>query len=238
MDEGWTDYSVLEAASWRLISELHRRHPTTTEVHRTHPGDGMYDCLSLFHRDHHGPLIDLNRVGRIHVHGRLDGRPVEWEPATWDHYLRADPRDFVSRLEAAAGLPAPRSVPASTPSTLIHRILAAIVATAIKSVAPIEVRPGVLNSSAWDDGPTAELVAFPGIPPHLLETRDPGVKPPGARFWVVTRNGEPMLAFERDAGLAWARNTSAGIAVMAMYEEYRRNLQFTTAKLMRMADGF
>lgn len=43
----WNDRSVLEAASWRLASELVRRHPDTTRLIRAHPGGGQSDCLWL-----------------------------------------------------------------------------------------------------------------------------------------------------------------------------------------------
>lgn len=43
----WIDRSVLEAASWRLASELARRHPDTTRLIRAHPGGGQYDCLRV-----------------------------------------------------------------------------------------------------------------------------------------------------------------------------------------------
>ncbi len=38
--------SVVEAASWRLGSELVRRHPHHLVLLRTHPGDGQHDCLT------------------------------------------------------------------------------------------------------------------------------------------------------------------------------------------------
>jgi hypothetical protein len=43
----WVDTSVLEAASWRLASELVRRHPLSTRVLHTRPGGGQYDCLTI-----------------------------------------------------------------------------------------------------------------------------------------------------------------------------------------------
>lgn len=41
----WVDRSILEAASWRLASELVRRHPQSTRLIRAFPGDGQYDVL-------------------------------------------------------------------------------------------------------------------------------------------------------------------------------------------------
>ena len=37
---------LLEAASWRVVAELVRRHPTIRVI-ETHPGGDQYDCLQL-----------------------------------------------------------------------------------------------------------------------------------------------------------------------------------------------
>ena len=89
----WIDRTVLEAASWRLASELVRRHPLTTRVPHTHPGGGQYDCLTITSPTGVGGAVQLNRNGTIQVHDRFDGRSdAEWEHTDWDNYLRADPR--------------------------------------------------------------------------------------------------------------------------------------------------
>ena len=38
---------LIEIASWRIVSELYRRHPGKFKIIETHPGGGQYDCLSL-----------------------------------------------------------------------------------------------------------------------------------------------------------------------------------------------
>jgi hypothetical protein len=38
---------LIEIASWRLISDICRRYPETFTIIETHPGGGLYDCLSL-----------------------------------------------------------------------------------------------------------------------------------------------------------------------------------------------
>ncbi|HSH62027.1 MAG TPA: hypothetical protein VK988_20740 [Acidimicrobiales bacterium] len=90
----------------------------------------------------------------------------------WDEYLRADPREFLHRIEVAAGLPGPHQVPAATPATLTYRILAAIASTAVKSVHPIEIQLGFIDSSGYGAGPNPALSAFRAIPAELSRPRD------------------------------------------------------------------
>src|SRR3954451_21205428 len=110
-DGPWVDQSVLEAASWRLASELYRRHPTALTLLRAHPGGGQSDCLWLLPalpKGEHAGDVRLNRAGSIQVLERFDGRSnVENAAWTWDDYLRAEPRQFLASVELAAGLPAP-----------------------------------------------------------------------------------------------------------------------------------
>ena len=45
----WENRSVLEAASWRLASELVRRHPDTVRLTGAHPGGGQSDVSGSLH---------------------------------------------------------------------------------------------------------------------------------------------------------------------------------------------
>ncbi len=239
----WVDRSVLEAVSWRLASELFRRHPTGLSLIRGFPGGGQSDCLWLLPAglpkgSKHGD-VRLNRHGTIQVLERFDGRPPgAWEPTAWDDYLRADPREFLLRLEAGAGLPVPQQVPASTPSGLVYRVLAAIAATAVKSVRPIEIQMGVTDTSGYGGGPLlAGFQAF-AIPQSLLQPQqgDPHGEP-GDRFWFVSRAGEFILALEQREGLAWTRHHQTASSIPNLYAESRRHLLVTALKLLRRADG-
>ena len=234
----WVDRSVLEAVSWRLASELVRRHPDTTRLIRGHPGGGQSDCLWLLPNVGATGDVRLNRVGTIQVLERFDGRPEgEWLPTEWDEYLRADPREFLHRLEVAAGLPVPQQVPAATPMTLTYRVLAAIASTAIKSVHPIEIELGYIDTSGYGGGPNDALASFPAIPTELLRARDDDFyEQPGYRFWIVLRDDVPVLAFEQRHGLAWTPHHDASFSVMGLYEESRRHLLVTALKLLRKVD--
>lgn len=231
----WEDGSVLTAASWRLASELVRRHPKLLSVFQLHPGGGQYDCLSIQASDE--TLIDLNRNGSIHVLKRLDGRPADCEPASWDDYLQAEPRRFLGALEAAAGLPPPKSVPAATPTTLTLRVLAAIAAVHVKAVHPVDIRSGYFDSSGGSYPEDELFDAFPTLPDDLLRPL-PGDSLGVAeyRFWFVTRDGAPILAFETSTGTAWTSHHGEGVDLMATYKAHRRSLNATALDVLVRAD--
>lgn len=234
----WRDTSVLEAASWRLASELVRRHPDTLRLIRAHPGGGQSDCLWLMPTAGVDGDVRLNRQGTIQVLKRFDGRPADsWGPVEWDDYLRADPHDFLHELEEAAGLPAPAEVPASTPTTLTYRVLAAIASTAVKSVHPIDIQAGYIDTTGYGGGPNEAFYSFPAIAKELLLPRADDLNGlPGYRFWIVVRDKEPVLGLEQREGLAWTRHHDEPFSVMSLYEESRRHHLVTALKLFQRVD--
>ena len=235
---GWDDGSLLEAASWRLASELVRRHPTTSRLIRAHPGGGQYDCLWLLPAETGSRgSVSLNRNGTIQVLERFDGRPSDWVPTQWDEYFKADPREFLIRLEAGAGMPAPSQLPAATPMTLTLRVLATIAATGVKAVHPIEVVPGMIDTSGYGGGPNEEAFeSFSAIPRELRQPR--GTHLDGDyRFWFAYRDDVPVLAFEQSKALAWTQHHNAAVKLMELYAESRRHVLVTALKLLRRVDN-
>jgi hypothetical protein len=237
MYEGYGDPTVIEAASWRLASELVRRHPERLRLIRGHPKSGSSDMLWLFALDGTPGEIALNRIGAIHVPARFDGRPSEWKPVDWQEQLLADPREFLHRIEAAAGLPAPPKVPPTTPRSLTLRVLAAIAATAFKTPKPIDIEMGFIDTAGYGGGPNAKLQLFTGIDRQLLAARDDDFYgEPGYRFWVVNQAGEPVLCFEHESASAWTRHTESTYDLMSLYDESRRHLLVTALKILRRVD--
>jgi hypothetical protein len=232
----WQDRSVLEAASWRLVSELVRRHPERMRLSRTYPGGGQDDCLTIDSQSGPG-VIQLNRHGTIQLHECFDvDRRVQWEPVEWDEYLRADPREFLHRLEHAAGLRAPTHVPSSTPTTLSYRLLSALAATAVKAVHPIAIQQGFIDSSGYGGGPNPALDAF-AISGDLLRPRpDDPYDESGYRFWITLRDDVPILAFEQSGGFAWSPHRPDSIGLMKLYARNRRSVVGTAAALLAWTD--
>jgi len=164
----------------------------------------------------------MNRNGTIQVHGRHDGGDSDWEPTEWSGYLCADPQDFVKRLEAAAGVPAVPKMPASTPMTLVYRVIAAIAATSFMTVRPIEIEPGYVDTSGYGGGPTSWLDMFPISSDLRLPQSDDPFGESGYRFWRCKRPGL-MLAFETSSGKAWA-STGAPVDLMRIYRSMDRDI--------------
>jgi hypothetical protein len=198
----------------------------------------MYDCLTIVSTQDNAGTIQLNREGTIQVSERFDDNPAEeWEPTAWDDYLRADPRDFLIRLERASGLPQPPHVPPAVPMTLTYRVLAALASTAFKSIHRIEIQQGYIDTSGYGGGPNTALDAFSSIPADLLLAGDSDLfGEPGYRFWVLLRDDTPILAFEQREGMVWSPHDAAVRDLMDIHRHSNRNVSSVAFELLRAAD--
>jgi hypothetical protein len=116
-------------------------------------------------------------------------------------------------------------------------MLASVASTAIKSVHPIEIQPGFIDTSGYGGGPNEALASFSAIPDELSRPReDDFYGKPGYRFWLVLRDDEPVLAFEQREGLVWTLHHEVSFSLMGLYEESRRHLLVTTMKMLRKVD--
>lgn len=227
------DRTVLEAASWRLGSELARRHPRRLRLIRTHPGGGLYDCLTLVDRDGGPGELALNRNGRIHVSRFEPPHDSEVEPLEWVEYLVGDPLNLLGRIERLAGLDAPASAPPSNATTLTLRVLAAIAATAFKTVHPIDIQPGWIDSLGISS-PNAALERFTAIPEARRRVQpDDILGVAGYRFWTVVRDDEPILAFDQALGCAWTRHSEEQIDITGLYAAVGRDVASVAGELLR-----
>ena len=233
------DGAAIEAASWQLACELVRRHPKLIRLIRGHPGGGQYDLLWLLQLPQGGGDIQLNRHGSIQVHARFDGREaIDWIPTEWEQYLASDPKDFLLRLESAAGLPSPGRASPATPTTLTYRILAEIASTARGGWSHVDIQEGYIDTSGAGGGPNSVLEEF-SIDPELLRVRDDDFfGEPGYRFWIVVRDGWPILALEQTRGVAWIYGGgSRPTHVMELYRGCQHNVGATTWALLAEVDG-
>ena len=230
--------TVTEAISWRLASELCRRHPKTTRILITHPGGGQYNCLTIVNSQGGIGVIQLNRSGTIQVHQKFDtDRPSDWRATEWSEYLASDPLEFLKQLEISSGLNPPRDVPTSVPRTLTYRVLAALTATAIMTVRPLEVKSGFIDTSGDGDGPNGALEQFDAIPEKLLRLRPTDLNgEPGYRFWILTRAGVPILVIEEETATGWVQHRKTAIDLKKVFTRHHRNPQLVAFELLRRVD--
>lgn len=195
---------LLEAMSWRLVSEMARRYPEV-KVIETHPGGGLYDCLDLrFAGDHSlaHPSIALNREGSAHFFDS-DGYLQSWD-SFWDDYLAAaDPKAIIDRVCERASLPTHEELPASTPPVVTYRFIAAFLAHALLGRRRWECRNGYFDSSGAESGRNSWFDSFAAAA-HLVDVRLPDdlLGNSAYRFWFLLLEGRPQLCLET-TGMAW-----------------------------------
>lgn len=170
------------AQSWWIASEIVRRHSSLT-IRETHPGDGLYDCLTLVDAAQHR-ILDLNRHGRLHVPGNEDFEPLPWSATM----TAAGGHDVVKTLEKAAGLAPPVKAAASGPKVLAYRLIARVLTSLVD------------DRHTWD----ARNADFAGTPRAsalerfgYLETRGKSRD----EFWILSKDGEPVAALGVDGVL-------------------------------------
>lgn len=217
--------------SWRLASELVRRHPDDLLLDRAHPGGGQYDCL-VVHSAHLPGTVMLNREGTIQVHGRFDGGASNWPSATWDQYMQADSRIFLQALEDACGLQIPISLPASSPPVLLYRVFATLSALRSKTPKPYRFEQGFVDTSGHGAGPNEAIKDFPNAARELQTARASDTRAePGFRYWMVWQAERPLWAFERDRGSIWTSQSREPHQLMQLYARSGRQLEATVLSL-------
>lgn len=163
------------AQSWWVASEIVRRHPGLT-IRETHPGDGLYDCLTLVDSAQLR-ILDLNRHGRLHVPGNKDFKPLPWSATV----TAAGGHDVVKTLEKAAGLAPPIKAAVSGPRVIAYRLIARVLTSLVDDRHTWDARSGEFATART--GPALELFDY-------LETRG---KSPN-EFWILLRDAEPVAA--------------------------------------------
>ena len=132
------------AGSWLVAAEVVRAAPDLA-VYETHPGGGMYDCLSLFGD---GVRLEINREGSIHVTESPLGEAVPLLK-TWTRKATkpGGARDLARQLLAAAGREWPDRRPPTTPRVLTYRVIARLLAARALDTPVWDVRSQFLDTS-------------------------------------------------------------------------------------------
>jgi hypothetical protein len=208
-----------EALSWKLVSELHRRHPGDFTVIETHPGGGQYDCLSLWAGSQ--TVADLNRVGGFNVFS--GGQGIPWQELWSAGLVEGGIADLLDRMSRECGLTIPAQLPPTGPETLVYRVMAGVSAALVFDKASWEWRNGQLDTSGcndqgyrdqWFDAfPGAKAAARAGLPDAPFGNSKYG-------FWFLLKDDQPMVCLSKNS-LCW---DSAGeeFNLTALYRRERR----------------
>lgn len=205
-------FDVKQAAAWRFMAEIVRRHPHL-QILEMHAGGGMYDEVVLWDPRRESTPVRCNYEGRVHV------APFDpWgQKANWLDVLTREPREFVRWVEEVTRLGSPRSVPRSTPESLTHRAIAHLTASRAFERHGVRMLNGVFSSSASGDGVRqAAFDAVPSIHPHRRAASKDSPSGMGEwRFWFAcakqpgSDHAAPVLAFET-TGHIWKAGPDVG----------------------------
>jgi hypothetical protein len=140
------------AASWRVLTELWRRHCGGHDLRllHTHPGASERGQLCMLVDPLAGQVMDCTRLvlnlggpsGTYEVHAK--GRRVAEGQYLWPT-LTDDPAQVVDSLERQLGLRAPAALPASTPPVLVMRLVGELLTATCLD------RDGLAVEAAWMD---------------------------------------------------------------------------------------
>lgn len=108
----------------------------------------------------------------------------------------------------------------------------------MKSVHPIEIQSGYLDTSGYGGGPNDALDLFRAITPVGAATGPARRLVRTGRLPLLDRPARPRSdpRFEQDAGLTWTQHYGESFDVMGLYELSRHNLLVVALELLRLAD--
>jgi len=203
---------LAEIASWRIASELCRCFPDTFSLIQTHPGGGMYDCLSLYIEGNSHFFADFNRVGsgfsashefeRGDIGGRLresgGGIPL-WEMMVENE----NPKDNLAQVCRRLNLEMPSKRPPSNPKIIVYRFIADFLSHASFGKDLWTARGGYFDSSGMSEcGPVKDFNKFRYAAERVRKHLPDDADTPENRFWFLHKNDEPVLCLET-TGMAW-----------------------------------
>jgi hypothetical protein len=176
----------LEYQTWSILASLVERYEAPPIVVELHPGGGMHNCMSLVAgRGWHGPVVDLNRGGGMHIHDAGGLRSVR---DGWRRAARWGCDEVADEIARAAGL-ATRGHPASA----VLRDFAGDVATELCAGRRAHWLNGMLDTSGYGGGVRAELFEWF---PELATPNDPGddgLEAEVYRHWFLVTSSERPL---------------------------------------------
>lgn len=116
-------------------------------------------------------------------------------------------------------------------------MLAVVASTAVKTVDPIDIQQGFIDTSGYGGGHNDLLDVFDIDDEHLRVRDEDLFGEPGYRFWIPVQQGRPMFAIEQTSATAWFTNSSEPLNAMDIYRALGRNIVTTSARLLMASAG-
>lgn len=208
---------LVVAKSWWIASEIARRHPELRII-ETRPYEGADDNLCLVHprTDDELPLVALDRLGALEA-SPLGG--IGWD----DVVVEEDPHAIVRALERWAGLGSPLKAPATTPTTLVYRIIARVLASLVDDRDVWNARWGLYDT--LDEDTTVYHPGLDDVPTvdELMEETEYDVN--SGHFWVLERGTDTVACFDTFGRLH--TRDAAPLELMPIYRSTHRSLTAT-----------
>lgn len=219
------EWRMINVQSWWLASELVRRHPQLGLI-ETHPGGGMYDCLTIVKWGHDAPsFIDLNRQGRVHVH------PDHLGIFTWQDDRAQDDRHWgVKEVERFAQLKPPSKTPSTNKVSMTLRVLYNILLLTLNARPTWDVRNARIDTAGLSFS-TGNVDGFRTAQIGAQQCRpDDPYGDPLYRFWRIQRDAESLAVLDIDGMLH--RPDADATDLMPLFEAEGRSPARVAAKLV------
>jgi len=217
---------LIEIASWRIAAEIYRKYPDSIRIVESHPGGGMYDCLSIYTTNRSNIHADLNRGGSLHV---FNGDDHQIDSDIWKNlFQEPNPKPIIDNICRLLGLPPVDKLPISTPTALVYRFITTFLTHATLALHRWDCRSGMCDTSGYGDGVDEKSFAeFPLARERLkVRLQDDFNGNPSYRFWFLQRDNIPRLCFET-TGSMWLRKETTTHDLLQVYQQQNRNIWLT-----------
>ena len=222
-------YTVKRALAWWIAAEMIRRHPDEIRVIETHPGGGLYDCVSLFRREPEDALVaHMNLEGHIAHESWFDNHSsnADCEVAdprfNWLEVLAAEDRRkyVIEALEGVCGFMSPNETPPTARRSIGPRVIARFAEAAAFTTRTWHIRNAVYDSSGMWSGVHHWVRDIKGPGFQSLESDMLG--DPHYRYWfVLDHEFRAAAVIDVDLGFAWRRDRSdVAYQLMDLYAAY------------------
>ena len=224
---------LIETISWKLAAEFHHRHHHDLKIIETHPGGGMYDCLS-FVRD--GELLGhLNREGGF-TSAVSDFR-LKWDEL-WPKAMSDEGlQEVLDAISRGCSLEAAQNSNPIDAGTLSYRVIAAVSMPMALAAETWEWRNGQSDTAGDSDQRVRDqwFVKL-GMEDELIEAMRDGAELGGRyAYWFLLKEGEPKCCIT-SRGMFWVA-AKQGRLLMRKIGEIPSTASLAGMVIMEIGEG-